>query len=128
MTSKQITFNALDSYFLNTSNNKLNVSYLNNCIYDIFDIEYRHNRAFNSNKSILQDIASKKTITDKYINARVWEAFIHFTNQAIENEYGEGYSCTSAQLKQYLSNYGYSYEALEEVKQAVKKLFQDMKK
>ena len=41
MTNKNLTFNTLDSYFLNTGNMRLNIGYFRDCIMDQFDIVQR---------------------------------------------------------------------------------------
>ena len=94
MTDIKITFAALDSYFLNTGNMKLNVDYLNDQIFMQFDIVYRHNRAPYSKQSILRDIAANKR---RSIKSLIWSAFLDFANTAIENEYGTQFRATSEQ-------------------------------
>ena len=120
MTNQKITFSALDSYFLNTGNMKLNVDYLNDQIFMQFDIVYRHNRMPYSKQSILCDIAADKR---RKIKSIIWNAFLDFANSAIENEYGNQYRATSEQLKKYLASYGYDYSVLDPAKAEVEKLF-----
>lgn len=42
MYRQEITFNALDSYFLNTATGKINAGYLNDCIFQQLDIVWRN--------------------------------------------------------------------------------------
>ena len=53
MTNKNLTFNTLDSYFLNTGNMRLNIGYFRDCIMDQFDIVQRHTNGGNG-KSLLK--------------------------------------------------------------------------
>ena len=125
MTNQNYTFNALDSYFLNTGNMKLNADYLNDQIYMQFDIVYRHNRG-SGKKSILRDIAAN--YKRRSLNAVIWNAFLDFANTALENEYGAEYRATSEQLKKYLAKYGCDYSVLDPVKSEVEKLLDAIRK
>lgn len=42
MTNQNLTFNTLDSYFLNTGSMKLNIGYLRDSITAYFDVTERH--------------------------------------------------------------------------------------
>ena len=90
MTKKQITFNSLDSYFLNTYRNTLNIDYLRESIYTQIDVVWRNEHGIKAGKSM------------------VWAAFLDFTNNAIEQVYSSNYTATSEQLKNYLEKYGYT--------------------
>ncbi len=113
MTKQELTFNTLDSYFLNTGNMKLNIGYLRDSITTYFDVTERHTNGGNG-KSLLQiNLANMR----RSIKSLVWEAFLSMTNDFLENETGSRkYTCTSDQLKKYLKKYGFSLdEALKPV-------------
>lgn len=113
MTNQNLTFNTLDSYFLNTGNMKLNIGYLRDSITTYFDVTERHTNGGNG-KSLLQiNLANMR----RSIKSLVWEAFLSMTNDFLENETGSRkYTCTSDQLKKYLKKYGFSLdEALKPV-------------
>lgn len=113
MTKQELTFNTLDSYFLNTGNMKLNIGYLRDNIIMYFDVTERHTNGGNG-KSILQINLENMR---RSIKSLVWEAFQSMTNDYLENETGSRkYTCTSEQLKKYLKKYGFSLdEALKPV-------------
>ena len=113
MTKQDLTFNTLDSYFLNTGNMKLNIGYLRDNIIMYFDVTERHTNGGNG-KSILQINLENMR---RSIKSLVWEAFQSMTNDYLENETGSRkYTCTSEQLKKYLKKYGFSLdEALKPV-------------
>lgn len=52
MTNQTLTFNTLDSYFLNTGNMRLNIGYFRDSVRDQFDIVQRHTNGGNG-KSLL---------------------------------------------------------------------------
>lgn len=113
MTKQELTFNTLDSYFLNTGSMKLNIGYLRDSITAYFDVTERHTNGGNG-KSLLQiNLANMR----RSIKSLVWEAFLSMTNDFLENETGsQKYTCTSEQLKKYLKKYGFSLdEALKPV-------------
>lgn len=113
MTKQELTFNTLDSYFLNTGNMKLNIGYLRDSITTYFDVTERHTNGGNG-KSLLQiNLANMR----RSIKSLVWEAFLSMTNDFLENETGSRkYICTSDQLKKYLKKYGFTLdEALKPV-------------
>lgn len=113
MMKQELTFNTLDSYFLNTGSGKLNIDYLRDSITAYFDITERHTNGGNG-KSLLQINLENMR---RSIKSLVWEAFLSMTNDYLENETGSRkYTCTSAQLKKYLEKYGFSLdEALKPV-------------
>ena len=113
MTKQELTFNTLDSYFLNTGNMKLNIGYLRDNIIMYFDVTERHTNGGNG-KSILQINLENMR---RSIKSLVWEVFQSMTNDYLENETGSRkYTCTSEQLKKYLKKYGFSLdEALKPV-------------
>ena len=107
MTKQELTFNTLDSYFLNTGNMKLNIGYLRDNIIMYFDVTERHTNGGNG-KSILQINLENMR---RSIKSLVWEAFQSMTNDYLENETGSRkYTCTSEQLKKYLKKYGFSLD------------------
>lgn len=107
MTKQELTFNTLDSYFLNTGSMKLNIDYLRDSITAYFDVTERNTNGGNG-KSLLQINLENMR---RSIKSLVWEAFLSMTNYYIENETGnKKYTCTSAQLKNYLKQYGYTLE------------------
>ena len=115
MTKKEITFNALDSYFLNTYNNTLNTDYLRIKVYEMYDIQDRHTASrINKNVSVLVE---KQTNKRNKITSLIWSAFIEMTNEFIKDIYigtqYENYICTSEQLKSYLKQYGYNYSVFD---------------
>lgn len=113
MTNQNLTFNTLDSYFLNTGNMRLNIEYFQSSIMNQFDIVQRHTNGGNG-KSVLQiNLANMR----RSVKSLVWEAFFSMTNDYIKSETGSRkYTCTSKQLKKYLEKYGFSLdEALQPV-------------
>lgn len=113
MTNQNLTFNTLDSYFLNTGSMKLNIGYLRDSITAYFYVTERNTNGGNG-KSLLQINLEN---TRRSIKSLVWEAFQSMTNDYLENETGSRkYTCTSAQLKKYLDQYGFTLdEALKPV-------------
>lgn len=107
MTKQSLTFNTLDSYFLDTEDNHLNIGYLRDNLLDQFDIVQRNINRGNGESLLTANLKN----TRRSIKSLVWEAFIKMINGYIENETGnKKYTCTSAQLKKYLANYGYTLE------------------
>lgn len=125
MTNQNLTFNTLDSYFLNTGSMKLNIGYLRDSITAYFDVTERNTNGGNG-KSLLQINLENSR---RSIRSLVWEAFVIMTNDYIENETGnKKFSCTSQQLKKYLAKYGYTIEeALQPVIDEVTKWRNDVK-
>jgi len=106
MTNKNKTFEALNSYFLNTATNKINTGYLNDMIYNVFDIEYRHTNGGNG-KSKLHYLLTNKRRTNKSL---IHEAFLYFANQAIENTFYPAITyATTDHLNKWLKYYGLDY-------------------
>lgn len=121
MTNQAITFNSLDSYFLNTTNNTLNIGYVNDQIYTQFDIVWRNEREYNGKSRLYNALINKR----RKVSSLVWEAFIDFTNTAIRQEYGDKYEASSQQLKNYLKKYGKSFDALQPVIDEVEHMRRD---
>ena len=84
MTNQNLTFNTLDSYFLNTGSMKLNIGYLRDSITAYFDVTERNINGGNG-KSLLQVNLEN---TRRSIKSLVWEAFQFMTNDYLENETG----------------------------------------
>lgn len=107
MTNQNFSFNALDSYFLNTFNNTLNIGYLRDQVYMQMDVVWRNEKGHISGKSLLHEVMINKRRTIKSV---IWAAFMDFANDAIKQEYGENYIVTSYHLKNYLKKYGFTVE------------------
>ena len=106
MTNKNKTFEALNSYFLNTATNKINTGYLNDMIFNVFDIEYRHENGGNG-RSKLHYLLTNKRRTNKSL---ICEAFLRFANQAIENTFYPVITyATLDHLNKWLKYYGLDY-------------------
>ena len=125
MTNQTLTFNTLDSYFLNTGNMRLNIGYFRDSVRDQFDIVQRHTNGGNGKSLLTVNLENLR----RPIKSLVWEAFISMTNDYIENETGSRkMTCTSQQLKKYLAQYGYTMEeALQPVIDEVTKWRNDVK-
>ena len=107
MTNQKLTFDTLDSYFLNTGNMRLNIGYFRDSVRDQFDIVQRHTNGGNGKSLLIINLENSR----RSIRSLVWEAFISMTNDYIENETGnQKMTCTSQQLKKYLAQYGYTME------------------
>lgn len=107
MTNQKLTFDTLDSYFLNTGNMRLNIGYFRDSVRDQFDIVQRHTNGGNGKSLLIINLENSR----RPIRSLVWEAFISMTNDYIENETGsQKMVCTSQQLKKYLAQYGYTME------------------
>lgn len=119
MTNQTLTFNTLDSYFLNTGNMRLNIGYFRDSVRDQFDIVQRHTNGGNGKSMLLVNLENSR----RSIRSIVWNAFISMTNDYILNETGnEKMTCTGQQLKKYLAQYGYTVEeALQPVIEEVSK-------
>ncbi len=111
MTNQNITFNALDSYFLNTGNGKLNAGYLNEQIFMQLDIVWRNENAGGGKSRLYNALMNKRRKTSSII----WEAFLDFANTAIRDEYGARYEASSQQLKKYFEKYGLTLDVLNPV-------------
>lgn len=107
MTNQKLTFDTLDSFFLNTDNFTLNVGELREKLIQHFDVEQRNTKG-SSGKSVLRENLENSR---RSVKSLVWGAFIEMTNSFIEWDTGERkYTCTSQQLKKYLAQYGYTLE------------------
>ena len=118
MARYEVVKNALDSYFLNTANNTLNIQHLNDCILNVFDIEYRHTNGWNGYSKLHYMLINKR----RPIKSLIWQAFMDFTYQAIENAYYPtltNYRCTTAQLNRYLAKYNLTYSVFTEIVQTL---------
>lgn len=124
MTNKQITFDALNGYFLNTATGAINTDYLNECVYCVFDIEYRHTNAGNGQSKLTALLLNNR----RKPSALVWEAFMNFTNRAIENEcYPRQFTATSEQLKQWLKAYNLDYSVFDPIVAEVERMRNEAK-
>lgn len=118
MTRQNITFNALDSYFLNTGKGTLNSGYLNDQIYMQLDTVWRHTNGGNGKSRLHNELIN----TRRKASSLVWEAFLEFANEAIKQEYSGNYQATSEHLKKYLKQYGFGYEVLQPVVDEVERM------
>ncbi|WP_251316696.1 hypothetical protein [Flintibacter muris] len=125
MTNQKLTFDTLDSYFLNTGNMRLNIGYFRDSVRDQLDIVQRHTNGGNGKSMLLVNLENSR----RSIRSLVWAAFVEMTNGYIENETGnKKYTCTSDQLKKYLAKYGYTLEeALQPVIDEVTSWREDVK-
>lgn len=125
MTNQKLTFDTLDSYFLNTGKMRLNIGYFRDSVRDQFDIVQRHTNGGNGKSLLIINLENSR----RSIQSLVWEAFISMTNDYIENETGsQKMVCTSQQLKKYLAQYGYTMqEALQPVIDEITKWRNDVK-
>ena len=119
MTNQKLTFDTLDSYFLNTGNMRLNIGYFRDSVRDQLDIVQRHTNGGNGKSMLLVNLENSR----RSIRSIVWNAFISMTNDYILNETGnEKMTCTGQQLKKYLAQDGYTVEeALQPVIEEVSK-------
>ena len=100
-TRKAITFAALNSHYLDTSDMKINEDYLNDAIIIWGENTKRFYDAYTQSKRPIHSI--------------VWEIFADLANHHIKtNEYPYNQDCyaSSAQLKAWLNEYGDGYETL----------------
>lgn len=126
MTNQKLTFDTLDSFFLNTGNMTLNVGELRENLLRQFDEVQRNTKGQQSGKSLLRENLENNR---RSVKSLVWGAFIAMTNGYIEWEKGDRkYSCTGQQLKKYLAQYGYTLEsALQPVVDEITKWRNDVK-
>ena len=98
-----VTYGALNSFYLNTDNMRFNTEYLN--------------------EAIIMWLANTKEFVDRLKNRRVktksvvWVAFMDLTNHHIrEIEYprNQDVVCSSYQLKKWLAQYGNGTDELKE--------------
>jgi hypothetical protein len=100
-TNKQITFAALNSHYLDTSDMRINADYLNDAIIMWGENTERFYKAYTQSK--------------RKIHSIVWEIFTDLTNDHIrsnEYPYHQDYHATSEQLKAWLKEYGDGYDTL----------------
>ena len=113
-TNKKNTFEALDSYFLNTESMKMNVDYFLDCINTQIDVVFR------------SDKNKRNYIKTAKVTAILWTAFIDFTNDILQyNDYNT--VCTSKQLKDYLTQYGYDYNVFKPLYEDVEHYKKELK-
>lgn len=86
MTNQKLTFDTLDSFFLNTGNMALNVGWLQENILEYFDITWRNTRS-SSGKNVLRENLEN---TRRSVKSLVWSAFVEMTNGFIEWDTGSG--------------------------------------
>ena len=110
MTSQEITFEAMNSYFL-MANNKINESYLNH----LLDITVHHTRY------ICESMYSRR----RKSAAIVWQALEEHANENIKSLELGNYRATSAQLKKWLNTYGRGYESIAETVKDVEQYRQE---
>jgi hypothetical protein len=100
-TRKNITFAALNSHYLDTSNMRISEQYLNDALIMWGENTARFYIAYTKSKRPIRSI--------------VWEIFTDLTNDHIKtNEYPYNQDCyaSSEQLKAWLKEYGDGYETL----------------
>lgn len=100
-TNKQITFSALNSHYLDTSDMTINSEYLNDAIVMWGENTERFYDAYTKSKRTIQSI--------------VWEIFTDLTNhhiRDIEYPHNQDHYASSQQLKAWLDEYGDGYETL----------------
>lgn len=101
-TCKKNTFEALDSYFLNTATMQMNDDYFREQIFTHIDVTYR------------SDKIKREFVKKSSIKSIVWTAFIDFTNDILEyNDYNT--RCTNEHLKAYLKQYGKDYSIFDDL-------------
>lgn len=103
MTNQQITFSALNSHYLNTSNNTIDASYL--C--DAIELWGMNTRRF------YEAIHNSK----RKITSITWEIFMDLVNDHIKSNeypYNQKCQCSSRHLKKWLNTYGDGYNTLTE--------------
>lgn len=98
-TNQEITFEAMNSYFL-MANNKINEDYLNH----LLDITVHHTRR----------IAETMYIKRRETTSIVWQALEELANENIKSLELGNYRATSAQLKKWLNTYGRGYDSIAE--------------
>ena len=100
-TNKAITFAALNSHYLDTSNMRINEEYFNDALIIWGENTERFYKAY--------------TQSNRKIPSIVWEIFTDLANHHIKtNEYPYNQDCyaSSEQLKAWLKEYGDGYETL----------------
>lgn len=106
MTNQKITFNALNSFYLDTSDMKVNEGYLNDAIILwAMNTEWIY-KAVRYGKGSVQGV--------------IWSAFTDLVNnhiREIEYPYHQDCVCSSYQLKNWLNEYGNGYDTLKATKE-----------
>jgi hypothetical protein len=100
-TNKTITFAALNSHYLDTSDMRINEEYFNDALIIWGENTERFYKAYTQSKRTIRSI--------------VWEIFTDLANHHIKtNEYPYNQDCyaSSEQLKAWLKEYGDGYETL----------------
>ena len=107
-TNKKITFQVLNDYFL-YGKQEINIEHLNDCVYIIFEIEYRHENGGNGKSKLHSKLISKYLKNQDLIK----EAFLRFADQAIENFISLDYRATAEQLAEWLKKYNLAYTVFD---------------
>ena len=100
-TNKQITFAALNSHYLDTSDMRINEEYFNDALIIWGENTERFYKAYTQSNRKIQSI--------------VWEIFTDLANHHIKTEeypYNQDCYASSEQLKAWLKEYGDGYETL----------------
>lgn len=100
-TNKQITFSALNSYYLNTATNQINIEYLNDAIIIWGENTQAHYHAYTQGRSKIHSV--------------VWAMLADLATHHIKtNEYphNQNFYASSDQLKAWLQKYGNGYDTI----------------
>ena len=121
-TRKAFTLNALESHFISCARRldgqmeyKLNIDHLNDMIVLLLD-----------NEKSLYDAATK---TRRKPESIAWQAFMMLADGCINNEYiepGYVFYASSRQLKNFLFEWGYGYNAIKESVNHVKEMRKEL--
>ncbi len=101
-TDKELTYNAVNGYYLNTQTMRINKGYLN----DAIQLWGANTRKF------VEDVRH----TNRKITSIVWQMFLDLVDDHIKDfelPYPQYHVCTSEQLKSWLNEYGEGYETLK---------------
>lgn len=113
-TCKKNTFEALDSYFLNTATMQMNEDYFRECIFTEIDVTYR------------SDKLKREYVKKSSVKSIVWTAFIDFTNDILEyNDYNT--RCTNEHLKAYLKQYNKDYSIFDDLYSDIEAIKNELK-
>ena len=112
-TNKKNTFEILDSHFLNTSNNTINVDYFLENIYMQVDVVFRH------------DKRKREYLKTAKIKNIIWYAFVDFTNEKLFY-YDYGTVCTNQHLKDYLGQYGKDYSIFDPLYEEIERIKKEL--
>lgn len=105
-TNIEITFAALNSYFLDTSDNTINEDYLNHLL---------NIHCFHSDRRLYDDMGNKR----RKSTALAWQGLVGLTNELIKSQCLGNYYATGAQLKKWLTKYGRGYDSIAETVQDI---------